>query len=92
MVTIKNVTSWINNYNTHLLNVKLIEKIKPASPSQKRVILNLCNHPENFTFEERFYIFRNKRSGNEIFASYVLAILIHSNEIELYNEIRKMTW
>lgn len=93
-VTISNVTNWINNYNTYLIENNLIrpESIKTTKSSTKNLILSLIKNPDNFTFNERFWTFRNSRSGNDIFASYALAILQAADENDLYLQVQEMTY
>lgn len=88
------VTNLIQNYNSYLICNNLIKKseIRPIKQTTKNLICSLLNNPDNFNFEERFYTFKNKRSGNDVLASYVLAILKASDETALYLEMQEKTY
>jgi hypothetical protein len=92
--SLKDITVWIDNYNLFLIENKLIkkEKLRPVKQNIKNLFLSLINNPDNFTFDERYYIFINKYSKNSISASLVLAILKQTDEKELYLEIHEKTY
>lgn len=93
-VTAVNITTWLNNYNSFLIENNLIKKeeIKSVKQSTKNLFLSLVNNPDNFTFDERYYIFINKYSKNFISTSLVLAVLKQAEETALYLEIHEKTY
>ena len=93
-VTAANITTWLNNYNTFLIENNLIKKedIKAIKQSTRNLFLSLVNNPDNFTFDERCYIFINKYSKNFISTSLVLGVLKQANETALYLEIHEKTY
>lgn len=84
----------ISNYNHFLITEKLLgnKNVKIAKEETKNLILDLFNNPDDFNFDERFYIFRNKKNGQELFSSYVFAILKQSNETSLYLKLYEKTY
>jgi len=93
-VTAANITTWLNNYNAFLIENNLIKKedIKAIKQSTRNLFLSLVNNPDNFTFDERFYVFINKYSKNFISTSLVLGVLKQANETALYLEIHEKTY